>query len=227
MKSALAFALIASVSAFPGMDLGFRDTAVFVPGQDVIRVQATGSMDNFILRSSSPAGLDGTAMVTQADIGGTPPLFYIAPGSSQLMLFVNATTLLHVNVVNNTSPEKWTRGHPAHVNYDPEMQPIPLSPLQIPLQIAFSRKAEGIRTGEWSWLGTLLRFELPPSATKALGVGSGRQSNQGVFFQCLDAEGRNGLFTNLDPSFTPPGCSVVTLHSYAAVQKEQRRHREL
>lgn len=157
-------------------------------------------------------------MVTQADIGGTPPLFYIAPGSSQLMLFVNATTLLHVNVVNNTSPEKWTRGHPAyapssfssptcslvlshdrHVNYDPEMQPIPLSPLQIPLQIAFSRKAEGIRTGEWSWLGTLLRFELPPSATKALGVGSGRQSNQGVFFQCLDAEGRNGLFTNLDP----------------------------
>lgn len=58
MKSALAFALIASVSvsAFPGMDLGFRDTAVFVPGQDVIRVQATGSMDNFILRSSSPAG---------------------------------------------------------------------------------------------------------------------------------------------------------------------------
>lgn len=207
-------ALVAS--AFPGMDLGFRDTAVFVPGQDVIRVQPIGSSENYVLRSSSPPGVDGTATITSTDFGSTPPLFYIAPGSSQLMLFVNATTLLHVNVLNNTNPEKWT-------TTTGDGQPVHLTPLQMPLQIAYGRKSEGIRNGEWSWLGTLLRYELPATATRALG--GGRQSNQGVFFQCLDETGRNALFTNLDPSVTPPGCSVVTLHSYAAAQKNEQEQR--
>ena len=99
-------ALAPLVRAIPSMDSMFRQTSMFVPGQDVIRVRPTvgdGSED-LVLRSSEGPGLDGNAIIT--DITGswanTPPLFYIDPANSRLMLFVNSTTLLHVNVINST-----------------------------------------------------------------------------------------------------------------------------
>lgn len=226
MLGFLPLTLLASIAAaFPGMDLGFRETAVFVPGQDVIHVQPSGTgVGSFILRSSAPAGVEGVAEVTPSDApAGAPPLFYIAPGTGQLMLFVNATTLLHVNVLNATD----VASHPAFAKYDGDGERVQPTPLQAPLQIAFARKPAGLKHGVWSWLGTLLTYELPASAARPLGA-PGSQSNQGVFFQCLDKAGRNGLYTSLDPSFTPPGCAVVTLHSYAAAQTQDRaRRREL
>jgi hypothetical protein len=107
LSSLALLALAPAASAIPGMDSMFGKTGVFVPGQDVIRVRpVNGDLDvDYIIRSTMPPGLDGDAIVTTSTshYEHGPPLFFIDPANSKLMLFVNSTALLHVNVMNGTN----------------------------------------------------------------------------------------------------------------------------
>ncbi|KAH7102905.1 hypothetical protein BKA62DRAFT_697980 [Auriculariales sp. MPI-PUGE-AT-0066] len=217
----LVLAWAAVAHAIPGMDSLFRQTSVFVPGQDVIRVRPSTSdgTSDFVLRSSNAPGIAGDAVVTDLDANWQypPPLFFIDPANSKLMLFVNSTTMLHVNVLNTTKPEQFQ-------NFDKGGEPVPLTSAQIPLKVAFSKKSEGIKGGVWSYIGTLLTYDLPAHLTK----GNGRQTNQGIFFQCSSGKAyKPGLFTSLDPSVIPNTCNVVTLHSMNAPSAVHQQRQEL
>jgi len=190
------FALIAFINlvrSYPATDELFRTTeAVFVPGADVLRIQASNAPNlDYIVRSSAPLGLPGHALVTRASEGDRPPLFYIDSKGS-FNIFINSTSIMSVNIVNTTKPE------------DTVMKP---------LQLTFSKKREGITSGTWSWIGTLLRYTLPNG-----------QGNRGLFFQCRLPDGTRGVFLNLDEGAAPMGCNLVTLHSYAAVLRQDKNN---
>ncbi|KAJ7771354.1 hypothetical protein DFH07DRAFT_804057 [Mycena maculata] len=72
-----------------------------------------------------------------------------------------------------------------------------------PLQMVLGKQTTNLVTGgTWLWRGTMLRFEY------------GKSGNNGVFYAC-PTEGTMGIFMFLTPSATPPGCHIVTLHSFS------------
>ncbi|KAJ6613451.1 hypothetical protein B0H10DRAFT_1881293 [Mycena sp. CBHHK59/15] len=79
-----------------------------------------------------------------------------------------------------------------------------LTPDVPPLQLALGGKRSGLVTGgKWLWRGTMLHYNLGPN------------DNGGIFYACPTEGGALGLFMFLQPSPTPPGCNIVTLHSFS------------
>ncbi|KIJ70570.1 hypothetical protein HYDPIDRAFT_172360 [Hydnomerulius pinastri MD-312] len=71
-----------------------------------------------------------------------------------------------------------------------------------PLQLIVSEKQGGLTGGHWRWRGTMLYFDL------------GKKTNQGLYYTCQDKTGKFGVFMFLDPSPTPKGCEIITIHSF-------------
>ncbi|KAJ7129678.1 hypothetical protein C8R44DRAFT_700656 [Mycena epipterygia] len=73
-----------------------------------------------------------------------------------------------------------------------------------PLQMVLGKQRTGlIAGGTWEWRGTMLRFAL------------GSSGNSGMFYTCPSTS-VTGIFMFLEPSPTPPGCHIITLHSFAS-----------
>ncbi|KDQ64496.1 hypothetical protein JAAARDRAFT_228050 [Jaapia argillacea MUCL 33604] len=72
----------------------------------------------------------------------------------------------------------------------------------VPLKLMVGKKRSGITNGSWRWRGTMLYYE------------QGSNSNQGVYYVCIEKTGHSGVYMFLKPSPTPSGCSLVTLHSF-------------
>ncbi|KAJ7498929.1 hypothetical protein FB451DRAFT_16768 [Mycena latifolia] len=72
-----------------------------------------------------------------------------------------------------------------------------------PLQMVLGKQRTGtVSGGTWEWRGTMLRYTL------------GSSGNSGIFYAC-PAAGVTGIFMFLEPSPTPSGCHIVTLHSFS------------
>ncbi|KAJ7433838.1 hypothetical protein B0H11DRAFT_2120565 [Mycena galericulata] len=72
-----------------------------------------------------------------------------------------------------------------------------------PFRMVLGKQSTGAVTGgTWLWRGTMLQFQL------------GSSGNQGIFYAC-PTEDTTGIFMFLTPSPTPPGCHIVTLHSFS------------
>ncbi|KAJ6599073.1 hypothetical protein DFH09DRAFT_1021844 [Mycena vulgaris] len=73
-----------------------------------------------------------------------------------------------------------------------------------PLQMVLGKQRSGAVTGgSWEWRGTMLRYTLGFSGNTG-----------GIFYACPTAGG-TGIFMFLEPSPTPAGCHIVTLHSFS------------
>ncbi|KII95202.1 hypothetical protein PLICRDRAFT_34039 [Plicaturopsis crispa FD-325 SS-3] len=75
----------------------------------------------------------------------------------------------------------------------------------LPLRLATGDKLEGIGGGSWRWKGTMLYYDY------------GAKSNNGLFYLC-QYRTAPGVYMNLDPAPTPPGCNIVTLHSFNSMR---------
>ncbi|KAJ7700085.1 hypothetical protein B0H17DRAFT_925979, partial [Mycena rosella] len=72
-----------------------------------------------------------------------------------------------------------------------------------PFQMVLGKQRAGAVTGgAWEWRGTMLRYTL------------GSSGNAGIFYTCPAADVK-GIFMFLEPSPTPEGCHIVTLHSFS------------
>jgi len=78
---------------------------------------------------------------------------------------------------------------------------------ELPLQLTVGKKKEGITNGIWNWKSTMLFYDTP----------AGR-SNDGLFFNCLTANGLRNVFTSLVPVRPPDDCSIMTLHSFSELR---------
>ncbi|KAJ6485006.1 hypothetical protein C8R47DRAFT_980592 [Mycena vitilis] len=75
-----------------------------------------------------------------------------------------------------------------------------------PLQLVVGKQpaATVVAGGSWRWRGSMLRYDL------------GVAGNSGVFYLCPLKDSTTGIFMFLEPSPTPAGCHIVTLHSFSA-----------
>lgn len=145
--------------------------------------------------------MPGNAIINSAP---SPLPFFVSPRDGQLYQVVNATTVLHVNVLNTTrTPDAHPLGSAyAQARLELALAPnTPHSPLK--LELAPTR-APGAPVGAWRWQGTMLYYD-----DKA------ERTNSGVFYQCVDRDGPHGLYMFLEPAPTPAGCQLVTLHRSA------------
>ncbi|KAH7914360.1 hypothetical protein BJ138DRAFT_1144109 [Hygrophoropsis aurantiaca] len=111
-------------------------------------------------------------------------------------------------VTQESSPPLFYINHDQLWQYQNDTYIFPVSVLNstltadAPLQVTISEKSEGLSGGRWRWRGTMLYYDL------------GSKTNQGLFYTCQDKSGAHGVFMFLDPSPTPKGCEIVTIHSF-------------
>ncbi|KAI0068711.1 hypothetical protein BV25DRAFT_1986293 [Artomyces pyxidatus] len=81
----------------------------------------------------------------------------------------------------------------------------------MPYKLAVSPKREGLRDAMFRWRGTLLHYEL------------GNGPDQTFFYVCKNASGETGIYMLAQADATPPGCTLVTLHSFNHLELIQQR----
>jgi len=140
--------LVVAVPSWGGI-LGSRpqiSIGSLVPGASFIEALGQGiSYEHYrpkYLSIQAPErGLAGSAVIHE---NPSPPLFFI--NNQQLWQVTNATSMLHVNVLNVTNSD----AHPA------------------PLKLELGENTDGISGGVWRWRGTKLHFDLGTQTNKGL-----------------------------------------------------------
>lgn len=79
---------------------------------------------------------------------------------------------------------------------------------ELPMQLMLGRKHEGFLHGKWKWMGSMLQYELPKS-----------KETINVYYRCLTMSGHFNIFMTPTPGPRPPGCQIMTLHSFAREEK--------
>ncbi|KAH7929441.1 hypothetical protein BV22DRAFT_1080897 [Leucogyrophana mollusca] len=111
-------------------------------------------------------------------------------------------------VKQDTSPPMFYINHDQLWQYQNETYIFPVNVVNstltadAPLQVTVGEKQGGLSGGRWRWRGTMLYYDL------------GKKTNQGLFYTCQDKSGAHGVFMFLDPSPTPKGCEIITIHSF-------------
>ncbi|KAF4619170.1 hypothetical protein D9613_005084 [Agrocybe pediades] len=74
---------------------------------------------------------------------------------------------------------------------------------QLPMQLILGHKRDGITDGTWRWKATQLYYEFP-----------GGNTNHGLYYRCILPSGSYNVFMTVIDMAPPPGCQIITLHSF-------------
>jgi len=210
--------LFAVVCGVPTWDMfSSRDSiGSLVPGSTLVEVLGPmGAAEApLYLGSAATKGAGGDIIVGNHP---TPDQFYVDPRGN-LFQSINETTILYVNVMNTSTANAAELGQKPRepLEYSSQLHLHDNTPAP-PLKLVLGTRREGLTAGKWRWQGTLLFYELPSMFSFRDGRVKG--TNQGLFYNCHDKLGARGLYMFLEPTQTPIGCHVVTLHSFGGVKR--------
>ncbi|THH19781.1 hypothetical protein EW146_g1454 [Bondarzewia mesenterica] len=81
----------------------------------------------------------------------------------------------------------------------------------MPYKIVLGNKRAGLLDTVWRWRGILLHFD------------HGGQTNQGLYYSCLNKAGIWNVYMFLQPTPTPDGCNIVTMSSFAHLELVEQK----